>query len=725
MPSDPERAQAIENSVARSLRYAAEEMAQSPDRASSLLQQALTQLNSDAAREHLAPEKIEALVAQVAEMQKKVEEAERAEKADRISRDIKRYISNAEEEIRTNGSQIESYLQRAANRLAAPEVRECLTAETMDQFQRQLAALQGNAGAPPEPVKAPTPTPAAAPAMAASPAPAAAAAPARAPSVDSERARLIEGEIARTLRFAANEIDGLGWQSTAASIDKVTGKLADQEVLDHLSPETVAQFRAQLTDLETKYAAHERESNIERIESMMQRLIGDAERNSDSGERGLHALQRAAEALNWEDTRKWLPTDKAENYRRDMARLEAAITGGQKDKAFAEAREPLEEFERRIVDLSFEGMSEYDEQKLTNDIEVFRNRAELRIAELPTDDSQTIALQSRLSAARDVIARASASAQRNRIAARVTEAFAETRQKIAGWEDETQDSSGQGLNQEVLPKADRALRDLNHVLTNDLFSPIPKAKTDYPNDGEIQSIIREAEQIRDAVIAKLVAAFETILQAAEQLPTPSNRLDRESAITMANRARSALENTPHADVLAARCMALLKKWEDALEADRAARQVIYDQLSTEASAAWPAIAARIEVMDGFDPHESGWHGKTVRISGVYNRIRWDFSGPFDYAVWVNGFPVVGNFDPTVRAAVDEAINRTGMAVDDHIDWDAFVVVGGPGKIKQRFNISVKDKHNLEIGKVEEWRPVDCTMCKVIALNAGPVAVGPA
>jgi hypothetical protein len=31
---------------------------------------------------------------------------------------------------------------------------------------------------------------------------------------------------------------------------------------------------------------------------------------------------------------------------------------------------------------------------------------------------------------------------------------------------------------------------------------------------------------------------------------------------------------------------------------------------------------------------------------------------------------------------------------------------------------------MEIGKIEEWRPVDCVQCTVIALRAGPAAAGP-
>jgi len=39
-------------------------------------------------------------------------------------------------------------------------------------------------------------------------------------------------------------------------------------------------------------------------------------------------------------------------------------------------------------------------------------------------------------------------------------------------------------------------------------------------------------------------------------------------------------------------------------------------------------------------------------------------------------------------------------------------------------VTVRDRNQRELGTIEEWRPVDCVMCSVIALHAGPVAAGP-
>lgn len=43
--------------------------------------------------------------------------------------------------------------------------------------------------------------------------------------------------------------------------------------------------------------------------------------------------------------------------------------------------------------------------------------------------------------------------------------------------------------------------------------------------------------------------------------------------------------------------------------------------------------------------------------------------------------------------------------------------------RKRTEVIIRNRSNLEIGKLEEWRPIDCVQCSVIALRAGPVAVG--
>jgi hypothetical protein len=301
----------------------------------------------------------------------------------------------------------------------------------------------------------------------------------------------------------------------------------------------------------------------------------------------------------------------------------------------------------------------------------------------------------------------------------VDEAWRIEREAIAGWEDEQHPAGAKALE---MPKSALALRRLTQFLADNELARIRDA---HRTDGDLQSPFAEAERIRHAAAAKLDAAYQATLMALESGPRPANRVDLEEPARLAASARSALEGTQFAEPNAARASALYERWQAEIAADRAAREAKYQELSTVANAAWPAIASAIKADEGFDPTDSGSRGKTVRFNGIRNRIGWDFSGRYDFAMWVGDVPVVGNYDERVTAAVIDACERAGLPLDDHTDWDVVFTVGGRGKIKQRFRVTVRDRNQREIGTIEEWRPVDCVMCEVVALRAGPVAVGPA
>jgi hypothetical protein len=114
----------------------------------------------------------------------------------------------------------------------------------------------------------------------------------------------------------------------------------------------------------------------------------------------------------------------------------------------------------------------------------------------------------------------------------------------------------------------------------------------------------------------------------------------------------------------------------------------------------------------------------VLLRGVRNRAGWDFND-CDFSMRVAGSPVGGWYEPHVRAALEHAWYALKLDVNDRIPWDVIGIVDGPGTIGQRTTVTVRSREtSLEIGKLEEWRPVDCVRLRIIALHAGPVAVGP-
>jgi hypothetical protein len=353
-----------------------------------------------------------------------------------------------------------------------------------------------------------------------------------------------------------------------------------------------------------------------------------------------------------------------------------------------------------------------------SDLDSEKSRVRGAISELPADDADVRAIHARLAAVDERIAEACAALDAEQACNRVSEAWQIERDAVAGWEEE-QHAGGTGTLE--MPKSALAVRRLYHFLAD---IELVRIRAAHRADAGVQSLFAEAERVRDAAATKLDAAFGAILAALENGPRPANRVDLEGPGRLAAQAHSDLEGTPYAEANAARATVLDRRWRAEIEVDRAAREAKYRELSAVADAAWPAIAVAIKAQDGFDPLDSQSRGKTVRLNGIRNRIGWDFSGAYDFAIWVNETPVVGNYEQHVAAAVEEACKRTGLPLDDHTDWDAVFVVGGPGKIKQRFRVTVRDRNQMEIGTIEEWRAVDAMMCTVIALRAGPVAAGP-
>ena len=111
-------------------------------------------------------------------------------------------------------------------------------------------------------------------------------------------------------------------------------------------------------------------------------------------------------------------------------------------------------------------------------------------------------------------------------------------------------------------------------------------------------------------------------------------------------------------------------------------------------------------------------------AGAWNRSGWDFSGDYNFEVRIGETPVAGNWDDRIQAAFQDAVTRTRRSVDDHKEWDVVAVVQGAGKVKTRTKRELLIKGTTDRIKTESWEPEACVLVKIIALRAGPVAIGP-
>ncbi len=157
-----------------------------------------------------------------------------------------------------------------------------------------------------------------------------------------------------------------------------------------------------------------------------------------------------------------------------------------------------------------------------------------------------------------------------------------------------------------------------------------------------------------------------------------------------------------------------------------AHHLQHDAHVRDADAAWPTIMARTDVQPKLDPTRLAARGKTVLLAGAINRAGWELAGrDYDFAVRGGSVPLAGVFAPHVRDALVKAWTEDRLDVSDRIPWDVIAVVDGPDTIGERTLITLEDNDTrLEIGILEEWRKIPCIRLEIIALHAGPVAVGP-
>ena len=639
------------------------------------------------------------VLAEIKPMREAMAKAVREEQATRIEREIKRNLGNAED-----GS--EAQLEKAVNRLAQPDAQECLAPEAIQGLQAEIARIQAKLGV------AVSPPPSSHP----QPKPASAAPQPVAPTTLSDECRAIQSDVERTLMFAAEDVER-DPDRAASRIEKVVARLDSPEARQHVPADLMARLRAQVAELRTRMEGGRNAEKIGRIEEQLTRFIGSAEDHiRERPWMSESALKLAVARVDSEEVQRMLPAAKLERYRSDIAGLQARIAKTMREGALDRALPILRELEERVQGKFFD--DHQPAYRVLGDLDYEKARVRGALERLPSDDAEVRAIEERLAAVDERIAEACAKLGAEQARSRVSEAWRLEREAIAGWEEEQHAADAGTVD---LPKSALALRRLTQFLADNELARIRAA---HPADSELQAPFAEAGRIRSTAAAKLDAAFKAALAKLEGGARPDNRIDLEEPGRLASRARSDLEGTPFAEPNEARATALYERWQAEIAADRAAREAKYRELSAVADGAWPAIASSIKAEDGFDPTDSGSRGKTVRFDGIRNRIGWDFSGRFDFAMWVGDVPVVGNYDDRVNRAVNDGCERAGLPLDDHTDWDVVLQVGGPGKIKQRIRVTVRDRNMRELGTIEEWRPVDCLMCTVIALRAGPVAIGP-
>ncbi len=394
-----------------------------------------------------------------------------------------------------------------------------------------------------------------------------------------------------------------------------------------------------------------------------------------------------------------------------------------KTDALARALPILRELEAGVASDPFEGLEQREAYVATRKLYTLKDRVEVALGPVAEDDEDVKAIRARLVETDRKIEKASAAWGKAELDAQVGGSWMVIQSDIEGWDLEAIGTNTGPLEEPRLPKTQAAIHRIGYLLAD----PETKRIRDVNRgDPTLDAVYRTAEATFEAAAAKLDAAFNKVLDEAEKLPTPMRRLELDRPALLAFGAEYAFKGTSYLEANVARARKLDERWKAELAAIMKTRQALYAKLAAEADAAWPALVERTGAHEEFDPTDVTARGKVVLLRGVYNRSGWDFGGrDYDFAMRFDGTPVGASYEPHVLKALEHAWYELKLDVNDRIPWDVIGVVDGGGKIGEKTIITLRSKDTgLEIGKLEEFRPVDCIRLKIIGLHAGPVAVGP-
>ena len=466
-------------------------------------------------------------------------------------------------------------------------------------------------------------------------------------------------------------------------------------------------------------------------------IIDTAKRDLDSAAESIpnapgtvrERLQQTMERLDSADAKAYADPEQIAKLKARTASLTAMANS----KIIDFAAPIVKELDDAMAAQPFKDAKSNEEvDHVTAELTRLKSRINGALEGVPATDPRVVAIQAKLTAYDKTIAAASNSAGATQAADQLASYWKAQQEYFAGWEQEGQgpswDEYTHHQNEQTgnlnLPKTIEVLRRVGPWLKED---SVKTAADQYKDSPTVKATLADAHKTFDTAAKKLDDAFNKIFADAEKLPVPKDEFTRSKAGYLTDSADNWLKGTTYHDADVARGKKLTDQWHNAVEGAEAAKQATATKMTADATAAWPGIASSMKADDNFTPDKlEQYKGKTIHLTGS-NRCGWDYEpGAYRYARKINGMVVAGKYAPNVAAAVKTALSQTGQDLPDE-DWDVYAVVEGPGKISERVSSEGKVKvDGQDVGTVtaEGHQTVDCTVVKIIAMHAGPVAVGP-
>lgn len=493
-------------------------------------------------------------------------------------------------------------------------------------------------------------------------------------------------------------------------------------------------MKKEITELRTKTQTEKDDSAREIIKRKLDRRLDDLKESIGNLATWSGAAAEMQDLLNSADAKKLLKPEDLETYNKKIAtyaKLNAKKAGPQlKEQAqsnFAELEKQWAEAKTAIT-----GDSPNSRESAIDDMTRAIEGAPKIFANLDPDDADTKTMKAKFDAINAEFTKLALADKIKGAVERINRYTDTYKDEFDGWDKESATitfeqykavSGDEKMSRFGYPKSAAYISRMDDfdekILGSDEVKPCA-------NTPEVKALADKVHADLAAAKAKILKNATAVIEQGEKSPRDDNSINAMSRLK--DDVRLSLgENDADGKKLQARCVAYVENAEKAAAGADAAQKELIVALSKKSEVAWPAMAAKFKIDDGFDPNNvADFKGKTIKIT-TDNLMGYRFKpGDFAFATTLNGIPIAANFDPALAKALKEVESKIGRSVGDSDDdgkWEIIATVtGAKGRMLQRKQAEGDVKVDGEtVGKVtaEYADPVEAPIITIIAARCGP------
>jgi hypothetical protein len=267
---------------------------------------------------------------------------------------------------------------------------------------------------------------------------------------------------------------------------------------------------------------------------------------------------------------------------------ETVRRGGRADVVKADALDRalplLAEMEERLAADPYAGLSQDEGYAVTSELGNLQERIRAALCPVPADDADVASIQGRLAAANQQIEVAAMALAKARFEGRVAENWSMILSEVAGWEQERPGPVQRPGDVPELPRTRLAILRAGSLLE---LPETARIRAEHPDNPVVRDVYGAAQGLFDAAGAKLYAAYNRVLDHAEDLPAPEVEADVSRLSRLETATRGSFAGTVYREPLLARIARLEARWQAGCDAVPQAAASTWDGASAgEVSRRW-------------------------------------------------------------------------------------------------------------------------------------------